>query len=126
MAGIFLTVDFRLFFSMTRLIANCDLYNPGDYGRVRAGEEFTCRDSTAEKLCRSGSARRVLYEMKVIAPAAPEVSARDPFCFLPVFDAQPGRLAAESDPVLPDAELPEPRTADSGKRGGRKASRSSK
>src|SRR5688572_7232391 len=116
---------------MTRLIANSDLYNRAEYGRVREGEEFTCRDSTAAMLVRNGSARHVAYEAKVITFEALEVSTRDPFHFLPIAPlepvnnvpvphAEPAAMAASSDPLLPSSKLSEPRAADRSERRGRK------
>ena len=107
-----------------RLIANNDLYNPHEYGKARAGTEFSCRSDVAEKLVKQGSARRldssrVIYETKVIYPEAPEVSARDPFRDVPGLNPQPSAVAPESDPVLPVANIQEPGIADRGKRAGR-------
>ena len=65
-----------------RLISNIQL--TGTYGTVVAGQEFECEESTARELLTAGIVRKagppvVRYETKVIAPEAPEVSARHSF-----------------------------------------------
>ena len=104
-----------------RLIANTQL--TGIYGTVVAGQEFDCHDATALELLAAGVVRRagppaVRYETKVIAPEAPEVSAREPFPDMPLPDPQPETVAPESDSVLPGTDVREEGTADSrGRRG---------
>lgn len=106
---------------MTRLEALNDLYNPQHYGRVRAGDTFSVRDSVAEKLIKQGSARRIVYETKVITPEVQTLEA-EPFRYLPLPHVQPAAVAPESNRVLPESDLPEQRASDRGKRSGRKTS----
>lgn len=99
------------------------LYNKTEYGRVEAGQRFEASARTARLLEIAKSARRVYEETVLHAPApAPEVSTREPFHFLPVSDQEPAAVAAASDRVLPETELPQPGAAHRSQRARRKAS----
>jgi hypothetical protein len=108
---------------MPLLTAKTQLY--GDWGNVPAGKEFYCEDEEqARELIRTGKVfspapPRVQYETKVIVPEAPEVSARLPFRDVPVSHQESTSVVAESDPVLPSADVPKSGTPDLGGRRGR-------
>jgi len=108
-----------------KVIANRQLC--GEYGVVVADQEFDVRDEIAVQLLHRHLVRKpdppqVHYETKVIVPAAPEVSPREPFRDLPLLDAESPDVAPEGDRVLPATELPQPGTADPVRRGGRSRS----
>ncbi len=110
-----------------RLFASRQL--TGDYGTVTAGEEFECAEDVGNHLLHKGLAfpalpPKVHYETKVVTPEAPEVSPREPFRDLSVSDAKPEEVAAASNPVLSQTDVPESGTADPGGRGKRQGSRS--
>lgn len=96
-------------------------------GRIQAGELFEEPSArTSLDLIRRGIARQ--YETKVITAALPvqEVSAPapDPFQFLPtgfmpVRYEEPQELPGKVDSVLPEPDIPEPRTTDTRRRRGR-------
>src|SRR4051812_11371252 len=74
-------VSDALVFNML-VIANKQLC--GDYGDVVAGQVFECDDATARQLLannlvRQAAAPRIIYDTKVVTPAAAEVRPRDPF-----------------------------------------------
>lgn len=110
---------------MIKLEALRDLYNPGEYGRVPCGQQFATKPSIAETLIRQGGARRVLYETKIIQPAAPEVTAAhaEPFRLVHLPDPKPAAVAEPGDRVLPGADIPAQRAGDSGQRKRRKRSK---
>lgn len=92
------------------LIANTDLYNRLEYGRVSAGERFEVSEDTGRELLRNGLARKpgppvIMYKTKVITPHAPEVAAREPFHDVPTADEEPSALATLRDAVRADAVL---------------------
>src|SRR5579885_2969659 len=115
-----------------KLFANRQL--TGDYGTVAPGEQFECADEIGHQLVSRGLAHladppKVLYESKpaertapvvtfetpavlIESPAvsleAPGVSARDPFRDLPMSNAKPQELAAESDRVFPESDISQP------------------
>ena len=103
-----------------RLIANNQLR--GEYGVVVAGQEFECSEDVGRELLARGSARtpeppNILYDTKVVMPVAPMVSARQPFRDVPVSDAEPAGVAAQSDRVLSQPDVSESGSADySGRR----------
>jgi hypothetical protein len=114
---------FFLEFKPMTVIANRPLR--GEYGLVNRGQQFEVRDEVAEQLLKKGlvtpvGAPRVEYETKVLRPAAPEVSARQPFRELPVFDPQPEGMASEGDRVFSTADVPAPRADNPRGRRGRK------
>jgi hypothetical protein len=99
----------------------------GDYGSRKPGEEFQCDDHIAAQLLESGRVTHALlpkveYEVKVIRPIAPEVSAREPFRNLPVSHQESQELATEVDSVFSGPELSQRGTADTRGRGRRKGS----
>ena len=105
-----------------RLIANRQL--TGDYGTVVAGQEFEASEQIAARLlsmnvAHRATAPRIEYDTKVIVPAAPEVSARQPFRDLPVPDEESPEMAASGDRVLRDTDLSASRATDFSGRGGR-------
>ncbi len=105
-----------------RLIANRQLC--GVYGVVVAGQEFDCPDEIAvtllkAELVRKPAAPQVVYETKVVMPGAPGVSTRPLFCDVSVPDAQQARVFTPSDSVLPESDVPTPRTTNSRGRAGR-------
>jgi hypothetical protein len=93
------------------------LNNKREYGTVEPGGTFTCSDAVANQLIKRKHA--VTYETKVIVPEVQTLSA-DPFRYMPVSDERPPSVAPESDRVLAESDVPEPGTADRGKRAGRK------
>lgn len=112
-----------------RLVANKQ--TTGDYGTIPPGGVFHTPDDIGRQLIAMEIARidappAVLYETKVVTPEAPQVSTRDAFPgptsdgALP--DAPPQGVAAESDPVLPETDIPEPGAPDSGRRSKRSGS----
>ena len=110
-----------------KLIANRQLCFGNNV--VEGGEEFEMPDDVAADLMRREVARRaeppkILYETKparmetpTIQPESPEVTARQPFRNVPVLDEEPQAVAPAGDPVLPESDIHEQRTADpSGRR----------
>lgn len=95
------------------------LNNKREYGVVKPGGTFTCSDAVANQLIKRKHA--VTYETKVIVPEVQTLPA-EPFRYVPVPDERPPTVAPEGDRVLSEPNVPEPGTADRGKRGGRKAS----
>ena len=105
-----------------RLIANRQL--TGSYGSVVAGDGFDVEDATARQLINAGLARRaeqprIQYETKIIAPEAPQVSARQPFRDSALPHEESPRVASESDQLLSSTDLPESGITDRGRRGRR-------
>jgi hypothetical protein len=110
-----------------RVIANSQL--TGDYGTVAADQEFDPGDELGARLLKSGMVRhatppRVEYETKVIVPEAPEVGPRQPFCDVPLPDAEPKAVASEGDPMFPAADVSSVGAFDPRGRRGRAGSRS--
>lgn len=75
----------------------------------------------ARELLRLGLARipdpaPVVYETKVVTPAAPEVAANLPFRVLRHADKGPASIHQTGGPLLPIPDLPPPGTSDSGRR----------
>jgi hypothetical protein len=99
-----------------RVIANRQI--TGEYGTALPGQAFEVRDELAEDLMRRDLVRaaappRVRYEVRAVRPdEAPEVSAREPFRHLPVFDQESTDLATKGDPMLSETELSETEPTD--------------
>lgn len=98
-----------------RLIANRQLF--GEYGLVAPGDDFEVRDEIATQLLRAGVVRKadpptVQYETKVIVPEAPEVSPRQPFRDMPVFDARSPELDRKGNREFSTTDVPAIRTDD--------------
>lgn len=94
----------------------------GDYGSVIPGQEFECTDAVAQHLMKNGIAHKadvpkIGYETKAIEPH--EVGITVPFRDVPVSDAEPPAVAAESNPVVPEPNVSESGAPDPGGRRGR-------
>ena len=108
-----------------RVIANRQL--TGHYGVVSMGQEFDADEDVARQLLRAGLVKKpdppvMVYETKVVSPEAPEAAPREAFRDLPLPDAEPTGMAAEGDSVLSAPDVPQPGTAHTRGRAGRKAS----
>lgn len=99
-----------------RLVSNRQL--TGVYGTVPPDTIFDCPDDIAKELLNAGKVRKPepprILETKVIRP--PEVGPVIPFCNVPLSDSEPAEVVAESHSMLPESDLPEQRTPDSGGR----------
>jgi hypothetical protein len=107
-----------------RLIATRQTYSK-EFGTAIAGQEIDVSDELGRELLKNGVMRKpdppqIKYETKIIIPEAPEVSARQVFRNLLMSDQESETVAAESDPVLSEPDIPESGTADSSGRRGRK------
>jgi len=107
-----------------KLQANRDQVGTGY--KVRKDQVFEVTErSEIDELLRRGLARipdppRVVYQTKVIRPAAPEVAASSVFRDVHhADDAQPVTVPPEGDPVLSGTDARAERAADSGRRAGR-------
>ena len=106
------------------LIATRQIYSSA-HGQVIGGQEFDWPDSDTANLLATGAARHpypprirydtkpAVFETQVIMPEAPEVSARLPFRDVPLSDEEPASVASESNRVLPQTDVSEPRVAHS-------------
>ena len=106
------------------MILIADRQITGDFGRVTPGTEFECDAATAahlldRNLAHRPAAPRVVYEVKVIAPEAPAVASEGPFRDVLVHHAEPPTVAPQGDSGMESADVPEQRTADTGRRRGR-------
>lgn len=105
-----------------KLLANVDLYFGGG-NPIEQGHEFEIDEVQGLQLLKLGTARiagppTMLYETKIITPAAPQVSAREPFRDGALPNEEPPAVAPEGDRVLPGADVSEQGAANhSGRRG---------